>query len=1396
MSWPSNDFNKFANHPFLIKTTLSSGRIEHTIDALGDTGASGYSFIDEKTAQLISEKLGLRPVPLSRPKHLCCFDGRMAKPITHAIYPTMTIKDHSELSCPMFITTIGSHPLILGKPWMNRHGVILDLKYDLLKFKPGRCDHWGSPKHESMVQKEDRKPLRHTELYDPEKALSKTTFLPPIETPMKSSSCAVPSPTKYQILQRRSPSPTAPAQVSVVARRPPKPSVEDASDEDDAPRRDSLRSDSPWSLIGASEPLVYDSINRPPKGSTAYRHAVKARTKKTKKAAARRAAKIMNRSTSSLVIGSVPQFMRVGQKQRRPSGASPPPLLTTPDEDDNEPSSISMIGAASFLKLASPKSQAEGTRLFTITLAQIQSALRESKGLPSRDPDAAELNAVVEQTKEELLNKIPDFLHKFAKVIDPGEAEKLPPRKPYDHKIEFTGDPSTLPRSRVYPLSPKKLEVMEKYLKDNLKKGFISPSQAPFASPILFAAKPNGGLRFCVDYRKLNAITKRNAYPIPLIDETLARVIGCKYISKLDIIAAFNKLRIAQGDEDFTTFITSMGIYKYHVMPFGLTNGPASWQQYMNDMLFEFINKFCQVYLDDILIYSKTRAEHRRHLEQVFAKLEENGLQIDANKCEFFKTEVKFLGVILSTTGLRMDPEKIEVILGWLQPTCLKEVQAFVGFCNFYRRFIKAFSKIAKPLTLMARKEVGFAWSDAAQAAFEALKNAVTKAPILRHYDRKRKAVLESDSSDWCVGGVLSQYDDEGVLHPVAFYSKKMIPAECNYEIYDKELLAIIRCLEHWRPELEGTELPVEIYTDHKGLETFMTSKKLTPRQVRWAETLADYNIRIQYQSGAQNVKADALTRMPGFRPDQNDERERYREQVLLPPERLQLCPIDAVDDLFDRVLQANKDDEDCATYRTAVESGEDTADGVNLRGCTVRDGVLYKGDNLWVPGEPGFLLEIIRDAHDQPSCGHPGMNRTEELIKRYYYWPNMRLAIKRYIRNCHNCQRSKSSHTGRNGLLRPLPIPSQRWVDISIDFVVGLPDSDGSNAICTIIDRLSKERHYAPCTATDKGTDVKNAVKILLHYVFRTHGLPSSIISDRGPQFVAAVWKAFCKRLGIKAKLSTAFHPPTNGQTERANQDIEARLRHFCNYKQDDWSKWLDILEFADNNAKSSATGLSPFFVNKGYQPRMTFGPDITDHRSTRERLLAGEAQAITDEMEAILKWGRENAMDAVRRMTAQANKHRRPAEFEIGDFVWLDRRNIKTARPSDKLDERNLGPFQIVKKRGQAYELELPDTMHIHPVFHGWLLRKDEQDPLDGQQNDPPGPIVLGEEPEWEVDDILQSRYHYHRLQYRVNWSGWPHDRTWYYADGNEFENAQGVVDAYHEAQPNAAGPALRDN
>ncbi len=444
-------------------------------------------------------------------------------------------------------------------------------------------------------------------------------------------------------------------------------------------------------------------------------------------------------------------------------------------------------------------------------------------------------------------------------------------------------------------MSSHKLQKIKEYLEENLKKKFITLSKTSFASSILFVEKKDDSLRFCVNYRKLNALIKRNRYSIFLIDEVLAWIQDSKYLIWLNIIIMFNKLRMSSESENLTTFVTFFNIYKYKVMLFELINESAFFQHYINDVLFECLHKFCQTYLNDILIYSKTLKEHRTHVKEVLDKLREVDLQIDIDKCEFKIQKISFLELLIFINDLRMNFRKVDVIRNWKVSRSLTHVQIFIDFCNFYRRFIKNFSKIIRLMIKLTQKNHLFEWTEICQMIFEELKQQMTTVFVLKHFDSIREAILKTDFLNYVNDEVLSQYDDEDILHSMIFYSKNMILAECNYEIYDKELLIIIRCLKHWCSELKCTDILIKIFIDHLNLKYFMIIKELTRRQIRWAEKLSEYNFKIIYQSGKQNLKVDVLIRMSNVKLiETNDDRKLYQHQMLLFEGKFELQSIEA----------------------------------------------------------------------------------------------------------------------------------------------------------------------------------------------------------------------------------------------------------------------------------------------------------------------------------------------------------------------------------------------------------------------------------------------------------------------------------------------------------------------
>lgn len=525
------------------------------------------------------------------------------------------------------------------------------------------------------------------------------------------------------------------------------------------------------------------------------------------------------KSTSKLLSSSTSRPATIAASSYHP-GQDPLARVGLERPNGSPPSSlkISIISETAFRREAR-----EASTIYAILYAEIPDRFNVSTASTMAGVGAA-------PSKED--GELPPQYQDFQDVFSKTSADALPPHAPWDHTIEIESGKS-IPTSKIYPLSASELEVLSTYLDENLKSGFVRPSSSPVGAPILFVKKKDGSLRLCVDYRNLNSVTIKNKYPLPLINETLDRLCGAKFFTKIDIRNAYHRIRIAEGQEWMTAFRTRYGHFEYQVMPFGLTNAPATFQALINDTFRPYLDIFVVAYLDDILVYSETEKEHINHVRLVLQKMRERHLFAKASKCEFHADQVDYLGYIINREGVSMDPSKIDSIQDWPVPESVKQVQSFLGFTNFYRRFIKDYSKLTTPLTRFTRKGEPFIWDHAAAEAFKTLKSSFAPGLILRHYDPLLLTELETDASDFAIGAVISQRHEKR-LHPIAFYSRKLNPAELNYEIYDKELLSIVEACKHWRPYLEHAQEPFKIWSDHFNLQYFFSSRTLNRRQARW----------------------------------------------------------------------------------------------------------------------------------------------------------------------------------------------------------------------------------------------------------------------------------------------------------------------------------------------------------------------------------------------------------------------------------------------------------------------------------------------------------------------------------------------------------------------------------
>ncbi|KAL0549903.1 hypothetical protein IC582_014398 [Cucumis melo] len=886
--------------------------------------------------------------------------------------------------------------------------------------------------------------------------------------------------------------------------------------------------------------------------------------------------------------------------------------------------------------------------------------------------------------------------------VFPEELPGLPPHREVEFAIEL--EPGTVPISRApYRMAPAELKELKVQLQELLDKGFIRPSVSPWGAPVLFVKKKDESMRLCIDYRELNKVTVKNRYPLPRIDDLFDQLQGATVFSKIDLRSGYHQLRIKDEDIPKTAFRSRYGHYEFIVMSFGLTNAPAVFMDLMNRVFREFLDTFVIVFIDDILIYSKTEAEHEEHLRMVLQTLRDNKLYAKFSKCEFWLKQVSFLGHVVSKAGVSVDPAKIEAVTGWTRPSTVSEVRSFLGLAGYYRRFVENFSRIATPLTQLTRKGAPFVWSKACEDSFQTLKQKLVTAPVLTVPDGSGSFVIYSDASKKGLGCVLMQ---QGKV--VAYASRQLKSHEQNYPTHDLELAAVVFALKIWRHYLYGEK--IQIFTDHKSLKYFFTQKELNMRQRRWLELVKDYDCEILYHPGKANVVADALSRKVSHSaalitrqaPLLRD-LERAEIAVSVGTVTMQLAQLTVQPTLRQRIIDAQSNDPYLVEKRGLAEAGQTAEFSLSADG-----GLLFER-RLCVPSDSAVKTELLSEAHSSPFSMHPGSTKMYQDLKRVYWWRNMKREVAEFVSKCLVCQQVKAPRQKPAGLLQLLSIPEWKWENVSMDFITGLPRTlRGFTVIWVVVDRLTKSAHFVPGKSTYTAS---KWAQMYMSEIVRLHGVPVSIVSDRDARFTSKFWKGLQTAMGTRLDFSTAFHPQTDGQTERLNQVLEDMLRACALEFPGSWDSHLHLMEFAYNNSYQATIGMAPFEALYG---RCCRSPVCWDEVG-EQRLMGPELVQSTNE--AIQKI-RSRMHTAQSRQKSYADVRRKDLEFEIGDKVFLKvapMKGVLRFERRGKLSPRFVGPFEILERIGPvAYRLALPPSLSaVHDVFHVSMLRKYVPDP-----------------------------------------------------------------------------------
>jgi hypothetical protein len=970
---------------------------------------------------------------------------------------------------------------------------------------------------------------------------------------------------------------------------------------------------------------------------------------------------------------------------------------------------------------------------------------------------------LTDQEFKEYTAKFPDQIRKVLQKHRSVFKKKLPPGLQSKYQKLREANKEVIPTTTseaVYAkrrrLSPKESDELKAQMEDHLRRKIVRESQSPYNAPLVFVQKPDGSIRMCVDYTLLNRVTVKHRGPLPNIQDLIDMLSGKAYFSSIDLVNGYRQILLSDSDIPKTAFSTPWGHYEALVVWEGLCNAPAVFQAVMNEVFKPYLGRFVLIYLDDILVFSKTLDEHAEHIDAVLTKLTENNLFAKLTKSDFCKEQLKWLGHIITREGVKMDPSKVQKILDWPTPKSSKELQSFIGLCGFFHTFIPNYATIIAPLDHLRNHTEPWTehhpWGKAEDEAFKTLKKVIAHDITLKFPDPTGTYEVYCDASLYGVGAILVQ---DG--KPVAFYSKKFTKEQINYSTYEQEFTAVVHALRVWRCYLEGVKFT--LYTDHQPLTYYNSQPQLSRRQARWLNTIASFDFEWKHIKGEKNP-ADPLSRYPGIDKDEVlNAAIQHKAQVLCTlavttksgkqyvNPKLENWIAEHRPDLLGQttlekaktakppptVSAVNGDEPHAEPQYEDDTTGEEKLNPVitkllqgyandpwfkqqsNLKGLHQgENGVWYRKTKLpqivqiVIPNNDDLKKEILRECHDTLYSGHPGVQSTYQNIFRRYWWPGLFKDTEQYVLHCPVCQMHKPlPYT--HGKMTPLAIPKSRWESISMDLITDLPRTlAGSDSILTVVDRFSKMAHFIPTTKTCTAEKVAD---LLIKHVISKHGLPKSIVSDRDTRFATSNFsKQLWNLTGTQLCTSTSYHPQTDGQTERYNRMIEQTLRMYVQPHGRDWEKLLPMCEFAINNNHHSSIGTTPFYLNYGFHPRTPLSLSFPSPESGKE---ATPAETFWKDLQDLQKSATKCLESAQQRMKLYADKHRKEVSYAPGQSVLLKTTNLHL-KGSKKFLPRFIGPFKILQKCGPvAYKLELPASWRVHNVFHVSNLRLFKQLP-----------------------------------------------------------------------------------